>query len=74
MLSMPEEYAVVANPMNKVIRFSIVVTPRLYHGFQLNGFSRSPLAKCSIKYSLSSRCTSSVNVRGISQSTSTSGP
>jgi hypothetical protein len=46
-LLMPELYAVVARPMKSVIKFSIVVILRLYQGFQLNGFSLSPVAKLS---------------------------
>lgn len=41
----PELYAVVARPMNKVIRFRRVVMNLLYQGFQLKGFSLSPVAK-----------------------------
>jgi hypothetical protein len=53
MLPMPELYAVVANPMKSVIKFSIVVMLLLYQGFQLNGFSLSPVAKDKTMYSLS---------------------
>src|SRR6478736_3174353 len=55
--------------MNRVIKLRIVEIDRLYQGFQLNGFSLSPVAKPSTMYSLPFSLTSSVRVRGISIST-----
>jgi hypothetical protein len=69
MLLIPDEYAVVASPMNSVIKFSMVVMLRLYQGFQLKGFSLSPVAKVRTMYSLSSCLTISVKVKGMSHST-----
>jgi len=74
MLPMPELYAVVARPMNSVIKFSMVVMLRLYHGFQLKGFSLSPLANDRTMYSFSLCMTISVRVNGMSQSTVLMGP
>jgi len=47
-LLIPELYAVVASPMKSVIKQSIVLIHRLYHGFQLNGFWESPVANVRI--------------------------